>query len=554
MDLPSHISAGLLDMLFADGDLRKVRLSGKEIVQRFYFAVRDKEWLNVPCTLNNFKKERGGYSYILSFAEGSIHFEVDITIRFDDGAMTLKARGKSLSSFLKNRIGFCINLPSELKNSPCKVLHTGGDSTLSVFPELISPHQPFKDIRSIEWSSGSYKIRLSFEGDVFEMEDQRNWTDASYKIYSTPLSLPFPVAVGKGDDFYQKITMSFSHRDSPAAYSADTSIERTDSEILAVPELGIYCPEDIPIISTIQREARRPFVSFLRIDFRFDDPNWQEAVSHNTRQAVAANMRIGAVLYFGDDVECETDDFVKWARSLPDGVTFSSITLLTRNAFVLADKELRYITAILHHIFPGVPIGSGTDANFAQLNRNRPDTSCLDFVSFGIQPAEHSCDALSFVENIGGQADAVLSAKHFAGGKDIQINSLSLFRRFNANNRFTSENSAIPNYPLSGTDFEAGWFVGSLQQLISAGATSIVCTTLLGKNPALVCIFRHLASNPPECFYDCGSPDPERYSLLSWMSAGKKISVFANHTNTEISLTYQSTEVRIDPLDLFFYE
>ena len=33
---------------------------------------------------------------------------------------------------------------------------------------------------------------VAFDGDIFEMEDQRNWTDASYKIYSTPLRLPFP--------------------------------------------------------------------------------------------------------------------------------------------------------------------------------------------------------------------------------------------------------------------------------------------------------------------------------------------------------------------------
>ena len=32
-------------------------------------------------------------------------------------------------------------------------------------------------------------------GDVFEIEDQRNWTDGSFKTYSTPLSLPFPVPV-----------------------------------------------------------------------------------------------------------------------------------------------------------------------------------------------------------------------------------------------------------------------------------------------------------------------------------------------------------------------
>jgi len=33
---------------------------------------------------------------------------------------------------------------------------------------------------------------ISFEGDVFETEDQRNWTDASFKTYCPPLRLPYP--------------------------------------------------------------------------------------------------------------------------------------------------------------------------------------------------------------------------------------------------------------------------------------------------------------------------------------------------------------------------
>ena len=36
------------------------------------------------------------------------------------------------------------------------------------------------------------------EGDSFEMEDQRNWTDASFKVYGTPLKNLSPVEVKTG--------------------------------------------------------------------------------------------------------------------------------------------------------------------------------------------------------------------------------------------------------------------------------------------------------------------------------------------------------------------
>ena len=48
---------------------------------------------------------------------------------------------------------------------------------------------------------------VRFEGDVFEMEDQRNWTDASYKTYCTPLDISYPVEVEKGTKISQKVAI-----------------------------------------------------------------------------------------------------------------------------------------------------------------------------------------------------------------------------------------------------------------------------------------------------------------------------------------------------------
>ncbi len=44
------------------------------------------------------------------------------------------------------------------------------------------------------------------------MEDQRNWTDASYKTYSTPLALPFPVEIRAGETVEQTVTLWVTRR------------------------------------------------------------------------------------------------------------------------------------------------------------------------------------------------------------------------------------------------------------------------------------------------------------------------------------------------------
>ena len=68
-----------------------------------------------------------------------------------------------------------------------------------LFPDLISPHQPFIDMQSIAHPTAGGEVVIRFEGDLWEMEDQRNWTDASYKTYSTPLRLPYPVEIREGE-------------------------------------------------------------------------------------------------------------------------------------------------------------------------------------------------------------------------------------------------------------------------------------------------------------------------------------------------------------------
>jgi len=535
-----EISNERFSMLLMDGDWRKLKTAGGEIIQRIYFAVRDKEWLNVPYTLTGFRKEINGlkqlYYYQMQFEKHPVHFIANLTVTIDDSMITLEANGKSLSSFMKNRIGFCLHLPLRFRNIACKVIHPDGNSLTSVFPDLISPHQPLKNISALEWSTDHDEINLSFEGDVFEMEDQRNWTDASYKIYSTPLEKPFPVEIPKGDTFFQKITFSVKSRGITGRW----------------PSIGISCPHDISSVSLLQAECKELPFSFFRIDFRFYRQEWKSTAYNDIRKAQSLNLEIYAVLYFGSGFEKEAGDFAKWVQTLQEKPVFHSICLLSCETYVLSDERLLYLSGILRSCFPGVSIGSGTDANFAQINRNRPDASHLDFICYSIQPQEHASDPLSIVENIQGQSDTVRTAQSFSPGKDIHIASLSLFRRFNANINFISLEDIFDKYSLMGTHFEAGWFTGALYQLISSGAHLITCTAQIDKDSQLFKLFQYMSVHRPERFVDYGSLEPEKYSVLSWESVNRRYSVFANHTDTELQVVHPFAEIKLNPYELFF--
>ena len=557
MNMPYNvISHEIFDMLFADGDWRKIKVAGEEIIQRIYFAVRDKEWLNVPYSITGFRKEikdtKQLYDYQLLFHEHPVHFIATVTVTLDDRTITIEAHGKALASFLKNRIGFCLHLPLRFRNKGYKVIHPDGSSVTSVFPDLVSPHQPLINIASVEWSTADYDVNLSFEGDIFEMEDQRNWTDASYKIYSTPLELPFPVEMNEGDAFYQKIVISgFPQRISEKNVHNSPNTEQPD-KTFSWPAIGIACPKDISSVSFLQREGRELPFSFFRIDFRFYQPEWENTACSEIMMAHSLNVKIYAVLYLGNNHVAQADDFIKWVNSLPVQPDFHSISLLSYETFVLTDERLQQISGLLRSRFPRVPVGGGTDANFAQINRSRPDASCLDFVCYSIQPQEHASDPLSIIENIQGQADTVRTAHSFSAGKEVHIASLSFFRRFNANIDFVSPDTILHEYDGIGTHFEAGWFVGALHQLISAGAKLIICITHLDRESPIIDLFRYMSIHHPERFVDYGSLEPENYSVLSWESGNLHYAVFANHTGRELTVLHPFAKIKLSPYELVY--
>lgn len=53
-------------------------------------------------------------------------------------------------------------------------------------PKLIRPDQPVKGIAGLAFRLDSVTLDLAFAGDVFEMDNQRNWSDASFKTYCGP--------------------------------------------------------------------------------------------------------------------------------------------------------------------------------------------------------------------------------------------------------------------------------------------------------------------------------------------------------------------------------
>lgn len=198
----------------ATGWVRYPSVGGVEVVRAIYGAVRDRRWGTVPPVIENWRLEQDEDRFRVTFRavckSGPIDFRWTGEVAGDaDGTITYRFRGVAHGAFLRNRIGLCVLHPLRgVGGAECAVTHTDGTTTTGRFPDPVAPHQPFRDVRSLRYRvAGGPEVGVTFAGEVFETEDQRNWIDGSYKTYGTPLDRPFPVAVQPGDVVEQTATM-----------------------------------------------------------------------------------------------------------------------------------------------------------------------------------------------------------------------------------------------------------------------------------------------------------------------------------------------------------
>ncbi|HEX5176682.1 MAG TPA: hypothetical protein VFV83_06630, partial [Chthoniobacteraceae bacterium] len=227
---------GLLEAEFdpAEGWLRRIRVQGREVIRAIYGAVRDRHWGTVAGRIHGLRiaQEPDQFRIVfkMEYVARDIHFRWRADIAGDKTSrITFRFAGEGISGFWKNRIGLCVLHPLEnCAGERCRVETCDGSVRDATFPELIAPHQPFKNVRSLTTEAASnQRVEVRFEGDVFETEDQRNWTDASFKTYSTPLERPFPAWIAPASRVEQSVIVELTSApaSSSAAHSPATDVE-----------------------------------------------------------------------------------------------------------------------------------------------------------------------------------------------------------------------------------------------------------------------------------------------------------------------------------------
>jgi hypothetical protein len=509
------LSAGALEATLDAGNLRYIKVGGTEAMRAISFLSRDRNWGTYSPDISNLQVIREPDKFTVTYEalcqdeQQSFRYAARIEGRAD-GLLSFEVDGAALTDFVTNRTGFVVLHPAGVAGSPLSVEHTDGRLESSRFPELIDPACPFMDIRALTHEvAPGIRVACRMEGDAFEMEDQRNWMDASYKTYVRPLAMPWPYTLEAGEKLSQSVTLKVEGMLPVARRTVGASEPVTISVGVAtgrsIPRVGLAVPGDRAAEAVANAElVRRARPSFLVCSFdlrRGDDAETMRRFAE-LGAAIGAELVLEAIVPCLDQSGKPTDDLDIMRRDMQairaaasaGGATFARVAVspacdlkstLPGSVFPKA-PDWRDLIAATRDAFPNVPVGGGMFSYFTELNRKRPRAGVLDFIGHTGLPLVHAGDDISMIESLEAAPSIFASVKAFAAGAPYWIFPTAISMRANPYGTGPAQNPKNIRQAMNATDprerglIGAAWYAGFLARAAAAGVEAVTLAAASG--------------------------------------------------------------------------
>ena len=479
-EIALRLTAGPLSVDLIEGELRYFSVGPDEAQRRIYAAVRDGSWNTIAArrTLPEVVQTAEGFSvsWQNEHRDGDVDFIWDSRLTGTaDGVIRWEFDGVARRAFAKNRVGFCLLHPlAACQGKPCEVEHVSGDIAVRNFPDLIDPMQPVRglhDFRRMRYAvNDSWDVVLELEGDAFEMEDQRNWTDASFKTYSTPQRIPLPAKLREGQRVKQVVTVRLlaTNTGTPTPVCttvAPLSISLAGTGAVPLPKIGLGLPTHGFAMSGREISRLRALkLDHVRIDVKTILPDWAETLHNAAAEAARLGCGLEIALHLHDPAAV-----IKVANEV------SGIPCSVARWLILEEGKPVAGPAVLAAAREalGINIGAGTDLDFFPLNNNRPAVTSADFIFCPVRPQAHAFDDAAIIENLDGQTHLTQSAQQIFAPLPFVASPVTLKRRWH-------KGAPRPPHELPPmvdrrqmSLLGAGWLTGSLRALTESGAASV---------------------------------------------------------------------------------
>jgi len=472
-----------LDMLFdaETGWVRDVRIGGQIVVQAIYPAVRDDKWQTIPVKIEGLRMEEEAGRFAVHYrattlGEGpGFSYEIAITGTDADG-VKVAFTGKATKAFATNRIGLCVLHPAPGCDGAEYLAKLKDSSASGRFPAGVSASLVQAGMHGLEYTLGaSGGIVIAFVGDVFDMEDQRNFTDASFKSYSTAGGKGQPWQIGE-DDLVAHAVILKAKPGLPAHFGTESpwgevSFHKT-SGLRGLPAIGIAAASHgEPVSQEALERLQIVAPDHLRLDFRLGEVPLAAALSLGAKQAEALKASLIIGLHLNDDPEQDLRMLSNLLGQIKPAI--AAWLVFPPGGKQAGGRWLEMVRASLVGYDPDIPFVIGTPGGFVSLNRMASDMAQGDGLVFGANPLVHVEDNRSMVANLPGMRAAAERARELAGNHKVWASPVAF--RFAGSASLANAIDGLPGdvdlrqMSLLG----AAWTVGAIQALAEGGVDAI---------------------------------------------------------------------------------
>ena len=475
-------------------------MAGTEAIRAVSFIIRDRHWGTTTPSITGLSVEQRGDGFSVAYKaevrDGDVLFRFHASIEGQPDRIIFSAEGETPSGFETCRTGFVVLHPlAGVAGESVTVEHVDGRTAEKRFPDLIDPVQPMADLRALTHTiAPGVRVTCRMEGDTFEMEDQRNWCDASFKTYVRPLSRPWPYRIEPDEALRQAVTLTVAGEARPGAAATETVVSIGEA-IGRAPTLGLGLdPEEVEATRRLlpQLAGLGPAILVCHFDPRrgHDRATLEEmaSISH----ALGAEPWLEAVVAEVDGFEAEIAALGAMIAAL--GSPFRSV-LLTPAADLKsttpgqpwppAPRPADFYRAA-RAAFPGVRIGGGMASSFTELNRKRPPLDDLDFVGFTTMSLIHAADDKSVIQGLEALPAIARSARAIAGRLPVVVGPSSIGLRLNPYGAAplpNPDNKRLPmalNDPRHRGQLGAAWALAYYARLAAAGVEAVLIGSTTG--------------------------------------------------------------------------
>lgn len=488
------LAVGVWTAELVGDELANISYGGRPVLRAIKAVVRDHEWRTFAPSVRDIAelKDDDGISlriHVDYAAPGTAApgtetpaYEGMLLLRVTPAIVEVSFSGRAKAAFRRNRIGLVVLHPTSEAGRDVSVVSPDGNVTSGAFPADIRPDLVFTDISSLEWADAGTAFDLGFSGDTFETEDQRNWSDGSFKTYSTPAALPTPVDIAAGDTVNQSVSieaLSIETPDNPFRESHEQAAFAVGGPVGTVPALAMSV--DTAGVDTAEADAgnagdsaggpKLPGLDAVLVELYEPREAWPAKLAAAAREA----DRHGAALDVR--VASESADGVAEALSSALGGSLSRIVRLglfhpgTQCTDPAAFDALK---ASLNDAGFSGQLLAGTRSHFTELNRwiassgdASPVPKDADALTFSLAPQVHSTEIPHIVETVPVQRLAAANAHKLGEGRPVHVGPITLKPRLHA-----------PDQPAEGDElqdhsFTAAWTLASLHALTVEGVASV---------------------------------------------------------------------------------